>query len=107
MSSDPDRRLSRLLTAALHSPNFAVRLLHQSPAAERAEVVRRWSQPTLQSTFQPAFHPGSAATAATAAVARPGLRKCGAPRPATQSQDMAVQLAAFARSVRSVGPESA
>ena len=92
MSSDTDRRLSQMLTAALHSPNFALRLLQQSPAPERAEVVRRWSQP-------------SAVAAPT--VSRPGLRKCGTPRPATQSQDMAVQLAAFARSIRSVGPESA
>ena len=91
MSSDPHRRLSQMLTAALHSPNFAVRLLHQSPAPERAEVVRRWSQSALP---------------AAGAPARPGLRKCS-PRPATQSQDMAVQLAAFARSVRRVGPESA
>lgn len=91
MSSDTDRRVSKLLTAALHSPNFAVRLLHQSPAPERAEVVRRWSQPHLP---------------AAAGQQRPGLRKC-TPRAATQSQDMAVQLAAFARSVRSVGPESA
>jgi cell division septation protein DedD len=92
MSSDTDRRLTQMLNAALHSPNFAVRLLHQSPAPERAEVVRRWSQPSA---------------AAAPAPALPGLRKCKAPRAATQSQDMAVQLAAFARSVRSVGPESA
>lgn len=92
MSSDTDRRLSQMLTAALHSPNFAVRLLHQSPAPERAEAVRRWSQPAIS---------------ATDAQQLPGLRKCGASRAATQSQDMAVQLAAFARSIRSVGPESA
>lgn len=90
--SDTDRRLSQLLTAALHSPNFAVRLLHQAPASERAEVVRRWSQ---------------ASVPAAPAQPGPGLRKCGAPRAATQSHDLAVQLAAFARSVRSVGPESA
>jgi hypothetical protein len=92
MSSDNDRRLSQMLTAALHSPNFGLRLLQQSPAPERAEVVRRWSQ---------------ASSSSTPAELRPGLRKCGAPRAATQSQDMAVQLAAFARSVRSVGSESA
>jgi hypothetical protein len=85
--SDTDRRLTQMLTAALHSPNFAVRLLHEAPAPARAEVVRRWSQ---------------ASVAAAPAAPRPGLRKCAAPL-GTQSQDMAVQLAAFARSVRSVG----
>ncbi|MEY2935398.1 MAG: hypothetical protein RL033_6147 [Pseudomonadota bacterium] len=80
-------RLSRLLTAALHSPNFAVQLLHQAPAAERAEVVRLWSQTSLSAApEQP----------------RPGLRKCVAPQ-ATSPSGMAVQLAAYARSIRNVG----
>ena len=55
-----------------------------NPQLRRAEVVRRWSHASL---------------AAGQAQVRPGLRKCGA-RAATQSHDMAVQLAAFARSVR-------
>jgi hypothetical protein len=85
--SDRDR-LSRLLTAALHSPNFAVQLLHQAPASERAEVVRLWSQTSLLS--------------AAPEQPRPGLRKCLAPQ-ATTPSDMAVQLAAYARSIRNVG----
>lgn len=104
--SDRDR-LSRLLTAALHSPNFAVQLLHQAPASERAEVVRLWSQASLSTGLLPAASL-SAASLPTASLPsmpeqpRPGLRKCVATR-ATTPSEMAVQLAAYARSVRKVG----
>jgi len=98
-----DDRLSRALTAALHSPDFALRFLAQAHAPERAEALRRWATsaeaaPPSQGAAPPASRP------VTPAEPRPGLRKCGAPRPpaqshATQSHDLALQLAAFARSI--------
>ena len=83
--TDPDRRRSQKLTAALHSPDFAVRWLAAASAPERAEVLRRWSQPAASSPPQP--------------PARPGLRKCGPLPGQSQSHDFAVQLQAFARSI--------
>jgi hypothetical protein len=82
--NDADRLRSQKLTAALHSPDFAVRWLAEAPAPERAEVLRRWSQP---------------ATASAPAQPRPGLRKCGPLPGPNQSQEFAAQLLAFSRSV--------
>jgi hypothetical protein len=110
--TDADR-LTRTLNAALHSPDFALRLLSQAPASERAEVLRRWSQ--LPGSSGNAAAPESPApsaqptpTAPTVLPMRPGLRKCGTQsRPAqshaTQSHDLALQLAAFSRSIGRVG----
>ena len=100
--TDADR-LSRALTAALHSPEFALRFLAQAPAPERAEVLRRWVASPESAAAPGAAKPAPAKPAAPA-ESRPGLRKCGAPRPAsqshaTQSHDLALQLAAFARSI--------
>ena len=101
-------RLTRTLNAALHSPDFALRLLSQSPPTERAEMLRRWSQ--LPGSSGNAAAPESPAPSVqpTPACAgslpvRPGLRKCGALRHATQSHDLALQLAAFSRSIGRVG----
>jgi hypothetical protein len=105
--TDADR-LTRTLNAALHSPDFALRLLSQSPPSERAEVLRRWSQ--LPGTSCNAVAPESPTPSAQPKPAgpaplplRPGLRKCGTLRHATQSHDLALQLAAFSRSVGRVG----
>ena len=100
-------RLSRALTAALHSPEFALRFLSQAPAPERQEALRRWAAAPRGAS--PHGAPPTAtdepapAERTTPCESRPGLRKCGAPRqaqsPATQSHDLALQLAAFARSI--------
>jgi hypothetical protein len=97
-----DDRLSRALTAALHSPDFALRFLAQAHAPERAEALRRWAMSAEAVSSQGAAPPASRPV--TPVEPRPGLRKCGALRPpaqshATQSHDLALQLAAFARSV--------
>jgi hypothetical protein len=105
--TDADR-LTRTLNAALHSPDFALRLLAQSPPSERAEMLRRWSQ--LPGSSGNAAAPESPAPSAQPKPAapvslplRPGLRKCGALGHATQSHDLALQLAAFCRSIGRVG----
>jgi hypothetical protein len=102
--TDADR-LTRTLNAALHSPDFALRLLAQSPPSERAEMLRRWSQ--LPGSSCNAAAPESPAPSAqpkpTSLPLRPGLRKCGTLRHATQSHDLALQLAAFSRSIGRVG----
>jgi hypothetical protein len=95
-------RLSRVLSAALHSPDFAVRFLSRAPAAERAELLRRWAQAPAGDLPRASTQPERPQPTAPAEP-RPGLRKCGAPRPATQSHDLALQLAAFSRSVGRVG----
>jgi len=97
-----DADVSRALSAALHSPDFAVRLLSRTAAAERAEVLRRWAiAPTSAPAPSVSSQPERPRPAAP--EPRPGLRKCGAPRQATQSHDLALQLAAFARSIGRVG----
>jgi hypothetical protein len=98
-----DDRLSRALTAALHSPDFALRFLSQAPAAERAEALRRWAA-SADGAPAPALAKAAPSVPGASAEPRPGLRKCGASRapaqsPATQSHDLALQLAAFARSI--------
>ncbi|HEU4580167.1 MAG TPA: hypothetical protein VFS67_18040 [Polyangiaceae bacterium] len=104
--TDADR-LTRTLNAALHSPDFALRLLTQSRPAERAEMLRRWSQ--LPGSSCNGAAPESPAPSAQPKPApaslplRPGLRKCGTLRHATQSHDLALQLAAFSRSIGRVG----
>lgn len=100
--TDADR-LSRALSAALHSPDFALRFLSRAPAAERAELLRRWAQTPASGAPRAAAPQPERPPPAAAAEPRPGLRKCGVPRPATQSHDLALQLAAFARSVGRVG----
>jgi len=97
--TDADR-LSRALSAALHSPDFAVRFLARAPAAERAEVLRRWA---LSAAPRAVVSQPERPQPAAPAESRPGLRKCGVPRQASQSQDLALQLAAFARSIGRVG----
>jgi len=99
--TDADR-LSRALSAALHSPDFAVRFLSRAPAAERAELLRRWAQAPASELPRAATQPERPKPTAPAEP-RPGLRKCGAPRPATQSHDLALQLAAFSRSIGRLG----
>ena len=98
-----DDRLSRALTAALHSPDFALRFLAQAPAPERAEALRRWAA-SAESPSSQGVAQAEPSRPVTPADPRPGLRKCGAPRSpaqshATQSHDLALQLAAFARSI--------
>jgi hypothetical protein len=85
---DSDARISQLLAAALHSPDFALRLLRTSAPPERAEILRR-----MHHVAQP-----------TAPLpARPGLHKCRPAPSSSPSQDLAAGLKAFARSVRRVG----
>lgn len=105
--TDADR-LTRNLNAALHSPDFALRLLSQAPPSERAEMLRRWSQ--LPGSSCNVAAPESPAPSAqpkpvppVSLPLRPGLRKCGTLRHTTQSQDLALQLAAFSRSIGRVG----
>ena len=98
-----DDRLSRALTAALHSPDFALRFLSQASAPERAEALRRWAA-SAEGAPGPALTKAAPTAPGNPAEPRPGLRKCGATRapaqsPATQSHDLALQLAAFARSI--------
>jgi hypothetical protein len=100
--TDADR-LSRALSAALHSPDFALRFLSRTPATERAELLRRWAQVPSSASPRPVASQPERPQPALPAEPRPGLRKCGAPRPATQSHDLALQLAAFARSIGRVG----
>jgi hypothetical protein len=96
--TDADR-LSRALSAALHSPDFAVRFLARTPAAQRAEVLRRWALAPNSAPARSVVSQPELPTSAAPAEPRPGLRKCAAPRPASQSHELALQLAAFSRSV--------
>jgi hypothetical protein len=82
MNQQRAERLTKLMTAARQSPNFAVRLLAELPAPARAEALRRWS-------------------AAPAELPGPGLRKCGAG--VALKSFSSEQLAAFARSIGRVG----
>ncbi|MEO8181922.1 MAG: hypothetical protein ABI895_24060 [Deltaproteobacteria bacterium] len=100
--TDADR-LSRALSAALHSPDFAVRFLARAPAAERAEVLRRSAMAPTSAAPRAVTSQPERPKPAAPTEPRPGLRKCGVPRQATQSQDLALQLAAFARSIGRVG----
>jgi hypothetical protein len=82
MPSYPSDRIEKLLTAAGQSPDFAIRLLAELPAPERAEALRRWSAPRTEARVE----------------ARPGLKKCG-PLAAASSDGLGAQLQAFARTI--------
>jgi hypothetical protein len=80
MPSYPSDRIMKLLTAAGQSPDFAVRLLAELPAPERAEALRYWSAPRTE----------------VRAEAKPGLKKCG---PLASSNGLGAQLQAFSRTI--------
>jgi hypothetical protein len=72
--------MMKLLTAARQSPDFAVRLLAELPAPERAEALRHWSAPQAEAL----------------APTKPGLKKCG---PLAANSALGAQLQAFSRTI--------